>query len=101
MTSSSARATSTVEWVIQPVSVSSLTLTVARLRVGLYFATDSSGPPNLLEPAWLDTGLPRSVIPFHVQKNGVRYGSPSPALRSPGPANDAIWVGLTVWLSTD
>jgi hypothetical protein len=100
MTPSSARATSTVEWVIQQFSVSGLTLAVARLKVRLYFATDSGGPPNLLEPAWLDTGAPLSVIPFHVQKNGLRW-QPIPGIQTTWSGQRCDLGRIDVWLPTD
>src|SRR5262245_3689900 len=75
MASPSARATSRVEWVIQPVTVSGLTLTVARLKIRLYLATASPGPPSVLQSAWLDTGAPLSVVPFHIHQKGTRWQS--------------------------
>ncbi len=91
MRSPSARATSTVEWAIQPVSVGGLTFAVARLEVSLYLADASTGRPSLMQSAWLDTGAPVSVIPFHVQQK-VCGGDPSPGCGPVGPANDATWA---------
>src|SRR5262245_62366451 len=100
MTSSSARPTSRVEWVIQTVTVSGLTLAVARLKVRLHLARAAMGPRSLLLPAWLDTGAPVSVIPFHIQQKGLRWQS-IPGIR-------AIWSGqrcdlgrIDVWLPID
>ncbi len=100
MTSSSARTTSVVEWVIQPISVSGLTFSVARLQVPLYFATDPGGTPSLWQMAWLDTGAPLSVIPFCVQQQGLRWQT-LPGVR-------ASWAGqrcdvgrIDIWLPTD
>jgi len=100
MTPSAARDTSTVEWVIQPVGVSGLAMAVARLKARLYLAPASTGLPSILEPAWLDTGAPLSVIPFHIQRKGLHWQ------RIPGI--QVTWSGqrcdlgrIDVWLPTD
>ena len=81
MASSSARAISRVSWVIQPVAVGGLTLTLARLQVHLYLAMASTGPPSVLQPAWLGTGAPLSVIPYHVHQQGLRW-QPIPGVQA-------------------
>jgi hypothetical protein len=81
MASSSARAISPVNWVIQPVAVGRLTLTVARLQGHLYLAMASTGPPSVLQPAWLGTGAPLSVIPYHVHQQGLRW-QPIPGVQA-------------------
>ena len=60
MASFPARTSSKVEWVSQSVSVSGLTIVVARLRVQLYLSTSAAGPPTVTEFAWVDTGAPLS-----------------------------------------
>jgi hypothetical protein len=100
MASSSVRATSPVEWVIQPVTTSGLTLLVARLQVRLYLAMATTGPPTVLQPAWLDTGAPLSVIPYHIHQKGLRWQAI--------PGIQVTWSGqrcdlgrIDVWLPTD
>jgi hypothetical protein len=100
MASASARAASRVEWVIRQATVSGLTLTVPRLRVHLHLAMASPGPPGVLRSAWLDTGAPLSVIPFHVQQSGLQWQSIS--------GIKATWSGqrcelgrIDCWLPTD
>ncbi len=68
---SSAGAASPVRWMIRPVSVGGMTLAVARLEVHLHLAADPASASIAIEPAWFDTGAPVSVIPFHVQQNGL------------------------------
>jgi hypothetical protein len=100
MASASARASSRVQWVIQPVTVSGLTLAVPRLEVALYLATASPGPPPSPEPAWLDTGAPLSVIPFHVQQNGLRW-QPIPGIRANWSGQRCNLGRIDCWLPTD
>jgi hypothetical protein len=100
MASSPARAASRVEWVIQPVTVSGLTLAVARLEVRLYLATAATGPPSIPLPAWLDTGAPVSVIPFHVQQKGLLWQS-IPGIRATWSGQRCDLGRIDVWLPTD
>lgn len=100
MASASARATSRVEWVIQPVTVSGLTLTVPRLEVRLYLAPASPGPPSAPWPAWLDTGAPLSVIPFHAQQKGLRWQS-IPGIRVTWSGQRCEVGRIECWLPTD
>jgi hypothetical protein len=100
MTSSSTRATSTVGWSIQPVSVAGLNFAVARLEVRLYLAPTSTGQPDLLQLAWLDTGAPLSVIPFHVQQKGLRW-QPLPGVRTTWSGQRCDLGHIDVWLPTD
>lgn len=94
------RAVSPIRWMIQPLSVGGVTLTVARLKVHLYLPTNPGSPLSVIEPAWLDTGAPLSVIPFHVHQSGVHWQS-IPGIR-------ATWAGqrcdlgrIEVWLPVD
>jgi hypothetical protein len=80
--------------------VSGLTLTVPRLKVSLYLATASTGRAGVLRSAWLDTGAPLSVIPFHIHRTGLRWQSI--------PGIQATWFGqrcnlgrIDCWLATD
>ena len=100
MASASARATSRVEWVIQPATVGGLTLTVPRLKVRLYLATASTGRRGVLRSAWLDTGAPLSIIPFHIHRKGLRWQSI--------PGIQVTWFGqrcelgrIDCWFPTD
>src|SRR5258708_2074069 len=83
MTSPAGGATVRVEWDIQPAGLTGLTLPIARLKVELYLATASPGPATVLRKAWLDTGAPLSVIPFHTKQQG-RHWHPIPGIRVPG-----------------
>jgi hypothetical protein len=89
-----------VEWVIRPVTVSGLTFAVARLEVRLYLPMASMGLPSVLQTAWLDTGAPLSVIPYHIHQKGLRW--------QPIPGVQATWSGqrcdlgrIDAWLPTD
>ena len=86
---------------IRPVIVSGMTLAVARfLEVSLSLATTSTGQPDSKQSAWLDTGAPLSVIPFHIQQKGLHW--------QPIPGIQVTWSGqrcdlgrIDVWLPTD
>ena len=100
MTPSSPQATSSVGWAIQPVSVGGTTFGVARLEVRLYLAPTSTGQPNLLQLAWLDTGAPLSVIPFHVQQTGLHW-QPIPGVRTSWSGQRCNLGRIDIWLPTD
>ncbi len=100
MASPSVGATARVEWVIQPVRLSGLALALARLKVGLHLAMTSPGPHAVPWEAWLDTGAPLSVIPFHIQQKGLHWQCI--------PGIKATWAGqpchlgrIDCWLPTD
>jgi hypothetical protein len=100
MAFASARATSRVEWVIRQLTVSGLTLTVPRLEVRLYMDMASPGPPSVLQLAWLDTGAPLSVIPFHVHRQGLRWQS-IPGIRTTWSGQRCELGRIDCWLPTD
>jgi hypothetical protein len=100
MASSPARAASRVEWLVRSVSVSGLTLAVPRLRINLYLATASTGPPNAAEPAWVDTGAPLSVIPFHVHQQGLHW-QPISGIRTTWSGQRCDLGRIDVWLPVD
>lgn len=98
---SSGRATSPVRWIIQPLRAGGLTLAVAHLEVHVYLATTgTTGPPNVMEPAWLDTGAPFSVIPFHVHQNRLHW-QPIPGIRATWAGQQCDLGRVNVWLPTD
>ena len=100
MESASARATSRVEWLIRQVTVSGLTLTVPRLEVRLYLDMVAPGPPGVLQSAWLDTGAPLSVIPFHVQQSGLQWQS-IPGIKATSSGQRCELGRIDCWLPTD
>jgi hypothetical protein len=100
MASTSARPATRVQWAIQPVTVAGLTLTLARLEVRLHLAAASPGPQTIPGLAWLDTGAPLSVVPFHIHQQALRWQS-IPGIRATwaGRRCDLGWID--VWLPTD
>jgi hypothetical protein len=91
--------TTPVQWAIQPVTAGGLTLPSARLEVEVFLRSTSPGFVLLYEQAWLDTGAPLSVIPFHVYNCRLDWK------RVPGVL--LTWAGQTcdlgtidVWLPT-
>jgi hypothetical protein len=101
MTPSAARRTSTVEWLAQPITVSGLTLAVSRLKVRLYLATTSGGPSSIVQPTWLDTGAPFSVIPFHVQQRQGPSWQPISGVQVTWSGQRCDLGRIDVWLATD
>jgi hypothetical protein len=73
MASPSARASTAVNWSIQPVSLNAISFPVARLLVQLYFGTERPGPQSAQESCWLDTGAPLSVVPFNRRAGQARF----------------------------
>jgi hypothetical protein len=100
MASPAAGATAPVEWVIQTVSVGGLTFSVARLKVRLDLARSASGLPPLALEAWLDTGAPLSVIPFHVQQQGLNR-QVIPGIRVSWSGQPCDLGRIDCWLATD
>ena len=66
MTSPATRMTTNVEWAIQQLVLSTVAFPVARLKLRLYLGTPPAHPQSSFDVAWLDTGAPVSVVPFHV-----------------------------------
>ena len=100
MASAPVPATAKVEWLLQPITLTGLTFSIARLKVRLYLASVLTSPATLPWEAWLDTGAPLSVIPFHIQQKGLRW--------QPIPGIQATWSGqpcdlgrIDIWLPTD
>ncbi len=100
MASCPPRAMSRVKWVIQSVTVSGRTLAVPRLEVRLYLATASPGTPSVPQPAWLDTGAPLSVIPFHIHQKGLRWKS-IPGIRTTWSGQPCDLGRIDLWLPSD
>jgi hypothetical protein len=73
---------------------------VARLEVRLYLATASPSPPSVPRLAWLDTGAPLSVIPFHIHQQGLRWPS-IPRIQATGAGQRCDLGRIDVWLPTD
>ena len=100
MASPAAQARTPVEWLIQPVSLGTISFPVARLVMQFYFGTERPGPETAQEPCWLDTGAPLSVVPFHVHHQRLAW--------QPIPGVQTSWAGqacdlgrMDFWLATD
>jgi hypothetical protein len=85
MASPSARASTAVNWSIQPVSLNAISFPVARLLVQLYFGTERPGPQSAQESCWLDTGAPLSVVPFNIHHRRLVW--------QPIPGVQTSWAG--------
>jgi hypothetical protein len=89
-----------VEWLIQPVSLGSLTFPIARLRVRLYLGTTPPGPQDAPETAWLDTAAPLSVVPFHLHHRRLTW-QPFSGIRTTWCGQPCDLGRVDVWLRTD
>jgi hypothetical protein len=95
-----ARAKSPVRWMIQPPSVAGVTFPVARLGVHLHLVTNPALSSTVIEQAWLDTGAPVSVIPFHVHHNSLHW-QPVAGLRVTWAGQRCDLGRIDVWLPVD
>lgn len=89
-----------VEWDLLPITLSGLTFSIARLKVGLYLASALPGLAARPWEAWLDTGAPLSVIPFHIQQKGLRW-QPISGIKATWSGQPCDLGRLDVWLPTD
>jgi hypothetical protein len=99
MASPLAPSTCRVDWWIPPITIGTVTIAAARLKVPLYLGSAPPLPSTPRDLCWLDTGAPLSVVPFHVHFHRVRW--------QPIPGISASWAGQTcdlgyvhVWLTT-
>src|ERR1051325_1010524 len=91
--------TTPFQWSIQPVAVGGSTIPSARLEFEFFLRSTLPGTQVLCEQAWIDTGAPLSVIPFHVHNGRLGWK------RIPGI--QLVWAGqpcdfgtIDVWLPT-
>jgi hypothetical protein len=89
-----------IYWSIPIVRVAGLNIPSARLDVELFLRSTLPGRQIIAEQAWLDTGAPLSVIPFHVHHRRVAW--------KPVPGASLSWAGqpsdlgeIDVWLPTN
>src|SRR5216683_6329651 len=68
-----APSTCRVDWWIQPITIGTITIAAARLKVPLYLGNAPPLPSTPRDLCWLDTGAPLSVVPFHVHFHRVRW----------------------------
>lgn len=92
--------TTPIQWIIQLVSGGALTIPSARLEVELFVRTILTGRQVVSEQAWLDTGAPLSVIPFHVHHGRLDW--------KPVSGIKLTWAGqacdlgtIDIWLPTE
>ena len=100
MASPPAPTTTPVDWSILQVSVSNLTIPVARLKVPLHLGAPPPGPASPRDLCWLDTGAPLSVVPFHVHHQRLTWQAI--------PGISITWAGqpcdlgrIDAWLTTE
>jgi len=93
-------ATAKVEWFLQPIILSGLTFSIARLKVRLYLASILPGPAARPWEALLDTGATLSVIPFHIQQKGLRW-QPIPGIKATWSGRPSDLGRIDMWLATD
>jgi hypothetical protein len=92
--------TSSITWSISKLQVGNVTIPSARLEVEIFLPTLLPGLQIIAEQAWLDTGAPLSVIPFHVHNQRIAW--------KPIPGMQVSWAGqpcdvgtVDLWLPTD
>ena len=92
--------TTPVSWTIPLLRLANLTIPSARLDVEVYLRTILPGMQVVAEQAWLDTGAPLSVIPFHVHNRRLDWKAI--------PGIKVTWAGqvcalgtIEIWLPTE
>lgn len=100
MTAPLSGTTTPIQWSIQLVSLSSLTVPSARLEVELFLRTAQPGLQVVAEQAWLDTGAPLSVIPFHVHNRRLDW-KPIPGVRMTWAGQACDLGSIDIWLPTE
>jgi hypothetical protein len=100
MASPPAPATAPVDWSIQQISVSNVSLPAARLQVPVYLGSPPAQRHSPRDLCWLDTGAPISVVPFHVHYQRFSW--------QPIPGISITWAGqrcdlgrIDIWLAID
>jgi hypothetical protein len=89
-----------IQWSIQLVSLASVTVPSARLEVELFLRTTQPGLQVVAEQAWLDTGAPLSVIPFHVHNRRLDW-KPISGVRLTWAGQVCDLGSVDIWLPTD
>ena len=96
---SSPRTTCPVEWSIQQITVGSISISAARLKVPIFLGNRPPSPSSPRDLCWLDTGAPLSIVPFHVHYGRLKW--------QPIPRATISWAGqpcdlghVDVWLTT-
>jgi hypothetical protein len=79
--------------------VSGASCPVARLIVPLYFGTARPDPLLAKEECWLDTGVPLSVVPFHVH-HGRLFWQVIPGIQTTWAGQPCRLGRTDLWLPT-
>ena len=99
MTSPPTRTTTAVEWSVQPIALSGQSFPIARLQVRLYLGSLAPAPESAVDPGWLDTCAPLSVVPFHIHSQGLVWQSLG--IRTTWSGQPCDLGRMDFWLSTD
>lgn len=100
MASPSITSTARVQWLIKAVSLRSVSFSLARLKIRCYLGTAPPSPQGTLQEAWLDTGAPLSVIPFHIQNAGLLW-QPIAGVKTTWSGQPCDLGRVDMWLATD
>jgi hypothetical protein len=100
MSSPPSPARTPVEWLIRPVSLSTVSFQVARIVVQVHFGTEPPGPDAVQEPCWLDTGAPLSVVPFFLHHQRLVW-RPIPGVQTSWSGQPCDLGHIDFWLATD
>lgn len=90
--------TTLVQWSIQQAKTAGLSVPSARLEVDFFLRSKLPGLQLLCEQAWIDTGAPLSVIPFHVH-NGRLDWKQVPGVQLTWGGQVCDLGAVEVWLS--
>jgi hypothetical protein len=92
--------TTPIQWSIQTVSLGVLTVPSARLEIEFFLRTTQPGLQVVAEQAWLDTGAPLCVIPFHVHNHRLDW-TPIPSIQMKWAGQACDLGTIDIWLPTE
>ena len=100
MASPSTASTARVEWLLQRVSLSGVSFSLARLRIRCYLGTAPASPHGAPHEGWPDTGAPLSVIPFHAHNAGLSW-QPIAGVKTTWSGQPSDLGRVDLWLATE
>jgi hypothetical protein len=99
MASAPPPASSPIDWSIQQISASGLSIPAARLQVTVYLGSPPAKRHSPRDLCWLDTGAPISVVPFHVHDQRLAW-QPIPGIRTTWAGQPCALGRIDIWLAT-
>jgi hypothetical protein len=87
-----------VKWLVRTLSLGGKVIQVARLRIDMLLPLVQLSAPRIAQGAWLDTGAPLSVVPWHVQQRGIGW-QPDGSVQTTWMGQPSAMGHMDVWLA--